>query len=118
MARGSIYTSALSASIGDMVYVPGKVDSQESDILEESKEDSVQDDFADKDGLGVIISNMEAITNLRGNQYIPRTGDENQRDDAIMNSPQKPNCTASTKTGLFSKATVVEHADNMAAEMT
>ncbi len=30
---GSIYTSALSASIGDTAYVPGNVDSQESDIL-------------------------------------------------------------------------------------
>ncbi len=113
VAGGSIYTSALSASIGNRTYVPSEVDFQESDILEESKEDSVQDDFADKDGLGVIIANMEAITNSRGNQYIPRTGDENQRDNAIMNSPQKLNCTASTKTGLFPKATVVEHADKI-----
>jgi hypothetical protein len=30
-----------------------------------------------------------------------------------MNSPQKPNRIASTKTGLFPKATVVEHADEI-----
>ncbi len=112
-AGGSIYTSALSASMGDTAYAPGKMDSQECDILEESIEDSVQDDFADKDGMGVVIANMEAINNLRVDQGIPRTGDENHRGDAIMNSPQKPNCTASIKTGLFPKASVAEYVEEI-----
>jgi hypothetical protein len=113
VAGGSIYTLALSASIGDTAYVPGKVDSQESDILEESDEDSIQDDFADKDGLGVVIANMDAINNLRVNQDIPRTGDEDQGVNAIMNSPQKPNRTASTKTGIFPKAPAAGYADEI-----
>jgi hypothetical protein len=112
-AGGLIYTSALSASIGDMAYAPGEVDSQESDILEESDKDSIQDNFVDEDGMGVIIANMEAINNLRVDQGIPRTGDKNHRGDATMNSPQKPNCTASIKTGLFPKASVAEYAEEI-----
>ncbi len=40
-AGGSIYMVAFSASIGETAYVPGDVDSQESDILDESNEESL-----------------------------------------------------------------------------
>ena len=113
VAGGSIYTTALSASIGETAYVPGEVDSQESDILEESDEESVQEDYADEDGLGVVIANMEAITNSRANQDIQRSEEQNEKDYAILNSPQKPNRTASTKTGLFPQATAAEHEDEI-----
>jgi hypothetical protein len=112
-AGGSIYTLALSASIGNTAYVPGEVDSQESDILEESEEDSIQDNLVDEDGLGDIIANMDAITKSRSNRDIPTTGEATQTDDPTMHSPLKPNRMVSTKTGLFPLAMAAEYADEI-----
>ncbi len=63
-----LYTNAFSASMGDTAYTPGDVDSQESDILEESNDKSIKDNLIDKN-LSNIISNIEAV------QRTPRTTD-------------------------------------------
>jgi hypothetical protein len=98
MAGGLLYTNAFSASMGDTAYAPGDVDSQESDILEESNDKSIKDDLIDNNFDG-IISNMEAV------QRTPRTTDttapkrspkEEQNNDDMVRSPQKVNQTANT----------------------
>ena len=90
---GLPYTNAFSASMGDTAYAPGEVDSQESDILEESDDKSIKDDLVD-DNLDSIISNMEAV------QRTPHTTDtaapkrsskEEQNNDDMLRSPQKVN---------------------------
>jgi hypothetical protein len=65
MTGGLLYTNAFFASMGDTAYAPGEVDSQESDILEESNDKSIKDDLID-DNLDGIISNMEALQRMPG----------------------------------------------------
>ncbi len=109
MARGLLYTNAFSASMGDTAYAPGEVDSQELDILEESKDKSIKNDLADNN-LDGIISNMEAV------QRTPRTPDtaaskrsskEEQNNDDTVRSPQKVNQSANTQIGLPTATTKI-----------
>jgi hypothetical protein len=60
MAGGSLYTNALSSSMGDSAYIPRDVDSQELDILEESNNESIKDNLID-DNFGGIIFNTGAV---------------------------------------------------------
>jgi hypothetical protein len=113
VAGGSIYTAAFSASIGDTAYVPGNVDSQESDILEESDEESIQEGDTDADAFGGIVANMDAIGKARTAPNISMSVDGEQGDGNIMNSPQKLNRTATTATGIVPKALAVDYADKI-----
>ncbi len=65
MAGGLLYTNAFSASMGNTAYALGEVDSQESDILEESNDESIKDNLVD-DNLDGVISNMEAVQGTVG----------------------------------------------------
>jgi hypothetical protein len=109
-AGGSIYTSALSASTGDTAYVPGDIDSQESDILDNSNEETDQEDNMDADDFGGIIANMDAISKARTSPGTLMSGDGEQGGGAIMNSPQKLNRTATTATGIVPKASAADYA--------
>jgi len=113
VAGGSIYMTAFSASIGDTAYVPGNVDSQESDILEESNEQSIQEGNTDTDVFGGIIANMDAIGKARTSPATSMSVDGEQRGGAIMNSPQKLNRTSTTATGIVPKALAVDYADEI-----
>jgi hypothetical protein len=113
VAGGSIYTAAFSASIGDTAYVPGNVDSQESDTLEESNEESIQEGNTDADIFGGILANMDTIGKARTSPDTSMSVDREQGGGAIMNSPQKNNCTATTATGIVPKASAVDYADKI-----
>jgi hypothetical protein len=113
VAGGSIYMAAFSALIGDTAYVPGNVDSQESDILEESNKESVQEGDTDADVFGGIIANMDAIGKARTRPDTSMSVDGEQGGGAIMNSPQKLNRTATTATGIVPKALAVDYADEI-----
>ncbi len=93
-AGGSIYMVAFSASSRKTAYVPGDVDYQESDILDESNEESVQEDDTDADVFGGIITNIDAIGKARTGPDTSMSVDGEQEGGAIMNSPQKLNRTA------------------------
>jgi hypothetical protein len=113
VAGGSIYTAAFSASIGDTAYIPGNVNSQESDTLEKSNEESIQEGDTDTDNFGGIIANMDTIGKVRNGPDTSMCVDEEQGDSAIMNSPQKLNRTATTATGIVPKASAVDYADKI-----
>jgi hypothetical protein len=46
--------------MGNTAYAPGDVDSQESDILEQSNDKSIKDNLIDNN-FNSIISNIEAV---------------------------------------------------------
>ncbi len=85
VAGGALYTNAFSAFMGDTVNAPREVDSQESDILEESDDKSIKDNLIDNNLEG-IISNMEAV------QRTQCTADT----AAPKRTPQKVSQTANT----------------------
>jgi hypothetical protein len=113
MAGGSIFMAAFSASIGETAYVPGNVDSQESDILDESNKESIQEDDTDADVFGGIITNIDAIGKARTGPDTSMSVDGEQEGGAIINSPQKLNRTAPTATGIVPKASAVDSADKI-----
>ncbi len=112
-ARGSVYMVAFSALIRETAYVPGNVDSQESDILDESNEESIQEDDTDADVFGGIITNIDAIGKARTGPDTSMRVDGEQEGGAIMNTPQKLNHTATTATGFVPKASAVDYADEI-----
>jgi hypothetical protein len=99
MAGGSLYTNALSASMGDTAYVLGDADSQELDILEESNKESIKDGLIE-DNFGGVISNIEAVREIpNATEPIGATRmsiDKEQDDNGIMTSPQKVNQITNT----------------------
>jgi hypothetical protein len=113
VAGGSIYMAAFSALIGETGYVPGNVDSQESDILDESNKESVQEDDTDANVFGGIITNIDAIGKARTGPDTSMSVEGEQEGGSIMNFPQKLNRTATTATGIVPKASAVDYADEI-----
>jgi hypothetical protein len=101
------------ALIGETAYIPGNVDSQESDILDESNQERVQEDDTDADVFRGIITNIDAIGKTRTGPDTSMSVDGEQEGSAIMNSPQKLNRTATTATGVVPKASAVDYADEI-----
>ncbi len=90
---GLLYTNAFSTSMGNKTYAPGKVDSQELDILDESDDKSIKEDLVDNN-LDGIISNMEAVqrTPCTTDTAAPkRSSKEEQNNDDMVRSPHKQN---------------------------
>jgi hypothetical protein len=112
-AGGSIHTAAFSALIGETACVPGNVDSQESDILDESNEESVQEDDTDADVFGGIITNIDAIGKARTGPDTSMSVDGEQEGGTIMNSPQKLKRMATTATGIVPKALGAAYAEEI-----
>jgi hypothetical protein len=109
---GLIYTTAFSASLGEMAYIPMEDDdvySQETDVFEQDPDKSDKDGVDDKG----IISNIIDIMKLSGEEapqrfkemavYDNKDEDEVQvvdTDVEMIHSPKKVTCTATVHSGI------------------
>jgi BRCT domain type II-containing protein len=110
---GLIYTTAFSASLGEMAYIPMEdddVDSQETDDFEQDPDESDEDGVDNKG----IISNIIDITKLSGEeapqQFEEMAVDDNEDEDKVqevdtdvemIHSPKKVTRTATVHSGIL-----------------